>query len=58
MVIKTTVLLLKRICKTMVFGVKSAPAVGDKSTIINMMINNWLTFPFVEMKWLDSDVQT
>ncbi len=39
----------------MVFGVKSAPAVGAKGTIINMIINRWLTFPIVDMTWLDSD---
>ena len=39
----------------MVFGVKSAPAVGAKGTVINMIINRWLTFPFVDMTWLDSD---
>ncbi len=39
----------------MVFGVKSTLAVGAKSTVINMIINRWLTFPFVDMTWLDSD---
>ncbi len=39
----------------MVFGVKSAAAVGAKGTVINMIINRWLTFPFVDMTWLDSD---
>ncbi len=39
----------------MVFGVKSAPAVGVKGAVINMIINRWLTFPFVDMTWLDSD---
>ncbi len=39
----------------MVFGVKSAPAVGAKDTVINMIINRCLTFPFVDMTWLDSD---
>ncbi len=43
------------ICKSMVFGVKSSPAVGDKSTVINMIINRWQTFPFVDVTWLDSD---
>jgi len=33
----------------MVFGLNSAPAVGAKGTIINMIINNWLNFPFVYM---------
>ncbi len=40
----------ERICKSMVFGVKSTSAVGAKGTVINMMINGWLTFPFVDMK--------
>ncbi len=38
----------------MVFGVKSAPAVGAKGAMINMTINRWLTFTFVDMvrfKW-------
>jgi len=39
----------------MVFGVKGVPAVGAKITIINMIINNWLTFPFVDQTWIDSD---
>ncbi len=39
----------------MVFGVKSAAAVGAKGTVINMIINRWLTCPFVDMTWLDSD---
>jgi len=39
----------------MVFGAKGAPAVGAKDTIINMIINSWLTFPFVDMTWSDSD---
>ncbi len=39
----------------MVFGVKSAPAVGAKGAVINMIINRSLTFPFVDMTWLDSD---
>ncbi len=34
----------ERICKCMVFGVKSASAVGG--AVINMIINRWLTFPF------------
>ncbi len=42
-------------CKSMVFGVKSAAAVGDKDTVINIIINISLTFPFVHMTWLDSD---
>ncbi len=37
----------------MVFGVKSAPAVGTKGAVINMIINRWLTFPFVDIIWLD-----
>ncbi len=37
----------------MVFGVKSARAVGTKGAVINMIINRWLTFPFVDMTWLD-----
>ncbi len=45
----------ERICKSMVFGVKSAPAVGAKGTVINMIINRSLTYPFVNMTWLDSD---
>ncbi len=39
----------------MVSGVKRAPAVGAKGTVINMIINRWLTFPIVDMTWLDSD---
>ncbi len=39
----------------MVIGVKSTPAVGAKSAVINMIINRSLTFPFVDMTWLDSD---
>ncbi len=39
----------------MVFGVKSAATVGAKGTVINMIINRWLTCPFVDMTWLDSD---
>jgi len=31
------------------FGVKSAPAVWAKATIVNMIINIWLTFPFVTL---------
>ncbi len=38
----------ERICKSMVFGVKIASAVGAKDTVI-MIINRWLTFPFVDM---------
>ncbi len=38
-----------RICKSRVFGVKSASAVGAEDTIINMIINILLTFPFVDM---------
>ncbi len=34
----------ERICKCMVFGVKSSSAVGG--AVINMIINRWLTFPF------------
>jgi len=36
--------------RPIVFGVKGAPAVGAKRTIINM-INIWLTFPIVDMTW-------
>ncbi len=39
----------------MVFGVKSALAVGDKGGVINMIINRCLTFLFVDMTWLHSD---
>ncbi len=39
----------------MVFGVKSAPAVGAKGAVINMIINKSLTFLFFDMTWLDSD---
>ncbi len=39
----------------MVFGVKSGSAVGAKGAVINMIINRWLTFPFVDMTWLNSD---
>jgi len=39
----------------MVIGFKSAPAFGTKGIIIIMVINSWLTFPLVDMKWLDSD---
>ncbi len=35
------------LCKSMVFGVKCA--------VINMIINRELSFPFVDMTWLDSD---
>lgn len=35
-------------------GIKSAPALGAKGTIINI-INKRLTCPFVDMTWLDSD---
>ncbi len=34
----------------LVFGL-----LGLKGTVINMTINIWLTFPFVDMTWLDSD---
>ncbi len=33
----------------MVFRVKSAPAVGAKDTVINMIINRSLTFTLVDM---------
>ncbi len=39
----------------MIFGVKSTPAVGAKGAVINMIINRWVSFPFVDMAWLDSD---
>ncbi len=45
----------ERKCESMVFKVKSLLAVGAKSAVINMIINRWLTFPFVDMIWLDSD---
>jgi len=38
----------RRICKSMVFGVKGAP-VGVKYTIINMIISSWMAFPIVDM---------
>ncbi len=45
----------KIIRESMVFGVKSAPPIAAKGAMINMIINKWLTFPFVDMTWLDSD---
>jgi len=44
-----------RMWKSMVFGVKGAPVVGAKGTVINMIMNSWLTFPFLDMTWLDSN---
>ncbi len=37
------------------FWGKINPAVGAKGAVINMIINRWLIFPFVDMTWLDSD---
>lgn len=37
----------------MVFGIKSAPAVGTKDIIIYMVMNSWPTF--VDMTWSDPD---
>ncbi len=38
----------------MVFGVKSAPAVGAKGVVINMIINRWLIFQKKNyMTWLE-----
>ncbi len=45
----------KIICESMFFGVKISPAIAAKGAMINMIINKWLTFPFVDMTWLDSD---
>ncbi len=41
-------------CINVNVNVKRAPAVGAKGTVI-IIINKWLTFPFVDMTWLDSD---
>ncbi len=54
-IIKANVLNNERIFESIVFGVKSAPAVGTKGAVINMIMNRCLTFPFVDMTWLDSD---
>ncbi len=48
-IIKATFLNNEIMCKSMVFVVKSAPAVGAKGAVINMIINRCLTFPFVDM---------
>ncbi len=37
------------------FWGKKRPAVGAKGAVINMIINRWMTFPFVDMTRLDSD---
>ncbi len=34
---------------------KKRPRSWAKGAVINMIINRWLTFPFVDMTWLDSD---
>ncbi len=46
-----------RICKSIVFGVKVTPPplLLRLKTVINMINNRRLTFPLVDMTWLDSD---